>query len=215
MSIRIILPVAVKLIPILVGLYYWTVLKRPYRLIFIQTLTALLVEGLGRYIVVGLKQGNGWLFNLYALVDMLFLVTIAMLFFNNKLLKKVTFVLLLILVLVWSANMLADYSSFSTTYLILSSLLTVALYVFVLLENLLFKSQKLIFQPLFLISISIVIYYASIIPLFGVWNQLQRSDPTTAKGLYYINEFANILRYLLVAIAFYLCGCQAKKAYVG
>lgn len=214
MSLRIILPVAMKLIPILVGLYYWSLLKKPYRLIFLQTLIAFITEWLGRYIAVGMKQGNGWLFNFYALIEIAFLMLSAILFFKSRLLKRLTFIALLIMVMIWIANMLADYTVFFSAYLILCSLAMVVLYVTVLLENLIFKSKKITLQPLFLISISIIIYYASIIPLFGAWNHLQKSDPSIAKGLYYINEVANVMRYILVAIAFYLYGKQAKRAYV-
>ena len=77
--------------------------------------------------------------------------------------------------------------------------------------NHLFKAKEIYKQPMFVLCLSMIIYFGGIIPLFGTLNLLNRDYPILAKKLFYINKGLVGLRYALVALTFWLCARENKR----
>ena len=215
MSFDFVCLVIIKSIALFMSIWNWRFLPLAYRLVFFITLLSLTVEVIGRYVAVVMHQGNLQLFNVYALVQMLVLGYAGWLLVYKKSYKRIIVSLLVIETCHWLWYVLnVDVHKFFNWFFVLSALLLVIAFILVLIENALFKNQKIFTQPLSLICISYILIFGSTIPLFGVMNVLTATDMAVADALFRINLFANILGYALIAIAFYLYGKQAGREYV-
>lgn len=204
-----------KTIALFLGIRLWRILPTAYRLVFLVTLISLVLEIVGKYIATVLHQDNVWVFNIYALVQTIMLGIAGLLYADKTLSRKIIFALLVVLTCFWVMYAInQNIDKLFNWFFVSSAIAMVITYIIVLLDNSLFKQQRIFTQPLFLISISYIIYFGSTIPLFGVMNVLVETDMHVASALFKINQVANIICYALIAIAFYLYGKQAKREHV-
>lgn len=202
------------IIALVVGLFVVHKLSIPYCVFLLQVLTALIFESIGTYIGLLSKQNNTWVFNIYMLLEMVLLGIAGSLFLERSIRVYPLFVFGIMLIL-WMVNaFISDFDKLFNWFFVSSSALIIVLYVFILFKNLLFKKKRLFKEPLFYLCFSSILYFASVIPLFGLINYLIIDNITIATQLFYINISLVILRYTLIAIAFYLYGSQAKRGYV-
>lgn len=204
----------VKLLVILLGFMYWNKFSIPYKLLTIQCLVVFLVEAWGKYLNTTTGQNNVSIFNGYSLVELWLLGYIGLELIPIK--SKKFFVYALVLLTVFWMYNLSSYgpTQFFNWYFVLHCFFLLILYTTVLFTKAMFNRKVLWKQPLFLICLSLIVYYACTIPLFGTINYLVQSNMKMAANLFYISHIINILRYFLIAIAFYLYGSQAKMGYV-
>ncbi|MCB0697543.1 MAG: hypothetical protein KDC07_09280 [Chitinophagaceae bacterium] len=215
MSIDFILLVIVKSIAFALLVRYWKTLPIAYKLVILPAALSLVVEVVGRYIALVLQQSNVWIFNIYALIQMLLLGTAGYLFADRKVLKQVILSLMITCTLFWIwYAVYIDIRTLFNWFFVTSSLAVVVTYILVIIDKALFRGQKIFTQPLFLISISYIIFSASVIPLFGVMNMLINTNMDVARSLFTINRVANILCFALITIAFYLYCKQEMRGYV-
>lgn len=203
-----------KLFAILVGSIYWRRFTLPYKILAVQCLLAFGVEAIGRYINQASGGNNTWLFNFYCLVELAVHSYIGYLLLSRKS-RQAILVGLAILLMFWLYSFFTDgQNRFFNWYVVVHCFFLLILYTVVLMTRVLFSQKLLWKQSLFLICIASIIYYACTIPLFGMLNYIVDSNVKMAKGLFYISHIADVLRYILVAIAFYLYGIEAKKQHV-
>lgn len=204
--------IVTKLIAFITGLLYLKRLPQAYKVLAIQTSIAMLVEAIGFYTGYFLNQNNLWIFNIYALIELCLLTYIGIQLSDSHLLKKLYIPIVLLFTAYWGLFIcLQGIHVMPVTFILTIAFFFILLYAYILLSNLVFKKNKIISQPLFLLSVSIIIYYASIIPLFGLFNSLIEGDIGLAEKLYDINRVANSLRYVLVGLVFYLYARQVTK----
>lgn len=202
------------IIALVVGLFLFQRLSILYRVFLLQVLTALIFESMGAYIGLFSKQNNTWIFNIYMLIEMT-LLGIAGSFLLDKSIRIYTLSAFGIMQLLWIINaLIGDFDKLFNWFFVSSSALIVILFVFILFRNVLFKKKHLLIESVFYLCFSSILYFASVIPLFGLLNFLIEDNIAIATKLFYINISLNILRYILIAIAFYLYGSQAKRGYV-
>lgn len=204
-----------ELLSICIGLYYWRLLLPAYRLFWVQVLLAFSTEVIARAMHHNTGFNNIILYNFYVVLEVWLLGSACRLLLKKTYLKRLIAYLLPFITVSWFVGtIIKGITVFNNWIVIVVALFYIVFYFALLLDNLIFRIQELYKQPLFLIAIAMILYYATIIPLFGMINYLTNSDMKLASKLYNINLAAVILRYALVAIAFYLYGRQAKRAHV-
>lgn len=215
MPINVVIGLFIQIIAITVGLLYWKSLILSYRLIIGQVGMALLCQIGARYLAVELQQNNAWVFNIYLLVEVYLLTFSAFFILKNEHAKKIILMSLVVITAHWLYALgNNDFFSLFNWFFVFSAFFIVVIYTVVLFNKAVFQSQKILLHPLFILCIAHIIYFACIIPLFGILNNLFINDMVAAQKLYVINHVVNFLRYSLVAVAFYLYGSQAKRGYV-
>ena len=215
MPINVVIGLFIQIIAITVGLLYWKSLILSYRLIIGQVGMALLCQIGARYLAVELQQNNAWVFNIYLLVEVYLLTFSAFFILKNEHAKKIILMSLVVITAHWLYALgNNDFFSLFNWFFVFSAFFIVVIYTVVLFNKAVFQNQKILLHPLFILCIAHIIYFACIIPLFGILNNLFINDMVAAQKLYVINHVVNFLRYSLVALAFYLYGSQAKRGYV-
>lgn len=201
-----------ELIAITIGLKYWRRLKLGYRVALVQVIIACIVEVTGRMLSVFHLGTNAWLFNIYALIETIIFLWMFGIFSGHPYTNKVLIVVAVIMPSGWFIAIATNgIFLFSNWYVIAESLLAIVLFILLLISKSVFSKSQLFTQPLFLLCIAIIIYYASVIPLFGVLNHLVEVDSKLAGNLFYINKIAASIRYALTGTALYLHGRNAVE----
>ncbi len=204
-----------QLAAIVAGFYCIDKLTLPYKLLLLQIIMAFINDIVAWAIQKYVGYSNVPLYNIYTIVEVWLLGSACRLLFKNPVVRRMISYLLPCLTIIWMVNTIENgISVFNNWAVISNAIFYVIFYLMLLGDNSIFTRKELYKQPLFLISMAIVVYYATIIPLFGLMNYLTNSKMQLAGKLFKINFGAAILRYLLVATAFYLYARKAKEAYV-
>lgn len=212
MHAHIYLVFATKLIALIIGAYYLRYFSFAYKLFLAHVFAALFTEVLGLYFNT-IKYNNALLFNVFNLVEVWLLTLAASSLITTMKIKSLVYIFLFLITTFWVYNVIyLSNAQYFNWHLVTYSVFFIVIYIIVLLDNSLFRQKYLLKQPLFLMCISIILYCGASIPLFGTLNYMIKSDVKTAEKLFYISHVINVLRYTLVAIAFYLYGSQAKKS---
>lgn len=200
---------------IAIGLRYWKHIGSSLRLITIQVAFGLTIELLGLIIIKYQSEYNSWLFNIYALVETLFLIVVFTLLMKSRSTRVFSSCVAIGMVAWWGVTIrLHGLFKLNNWYIITMALLAIILFAIVLMSKSVFAGQNLYKQPVFIVSVSYMLYYASIIPLFGMFNYLVETNYVLAGSLQNINMAAAILRYMLIGLALYLHGRNtASHAY--
>ena len=199
-----------KILALVAGIYYYRRLQFEYRLILLQVALAFIAECFGEYLIFQ-HQYNTWSFNIYILADMLLTGWCArLLLAKYKYSYLVTYMLAFLTV--WWVIEIYDHGIFhwATLFFTGSCVLLVSLYIVVLFNKLLF-TKKIIKEPAFWLSISVILYFGCCLPYFGMLNYLVSEKSTAAKQLWVINRWLNFSRYPLIAVCFITAGMQQKK----
>ncbi len=205
---------ASKIFAVIIGLVNWRLLTKPYKLIAVQVCLILLTESLGLYLNHVRQCNNVFLFNIYNILEVWLLAYIGKQFITTKFARLILPILIFLTVYWFYCVLLRGIDEFFNWFFVVYCFFLVIIFTVILFTNALFNRKKVLGEPLFLICISIILYYGCTVPLFGVMNYLIKNDINTAARLFYISHTVEVLRYLLIAIAFYLYGRQAKRAYV-
>lgn len=141
---------------------------------------------------------NALLFNLYQLVDLWLLGTVAYLLLNKSKLFVIVSVMMSTIISIYFLYIDLDSHFNNIGFLVESVVLTILYLIIITQELMSIKTQK---KSVIWVCIAIIIYYGCCVPFFSLINYL-RSD--IANDLYLINSFLNIIFYLLIGYAFYL-----------
>lgn len=204
-----------KVIAVIIGVYNRKILPVQYKILILQVFIAFSAEISGKYLNHIQHSNNSWVFNLYMLAEVILLGIAGKYFINTNKAGRLIISILSSFIILWIYFFFSlGITKLFNWFFVLSSLFSVGLYIYIMLHKVLFNKRTIYNNPTFLICLSVIIYFACIIPLFGSIMFLINDNLVIAEKLYLINAFANILRYALVAIAFYLYARQAKRAYV-
>lgn len=210
-----VLVLSVELLAVFVGVYYWKYLTVVYKLFLIQCMLAFINELTAWAIQYYTDFSNSYMFNVYAIIEVWLLGAACILNISKQLARKLVVGALIALTIYWLFNVIRNgILTFNNKTVVAIAIFYVVSFFLLLINNSIFNDKKIYKQPLFVIAIAIIIYYATIIPFFALMNYLTTNNMPLAIKLFKINIVAAILRYSLVAIAFYLYGRQAKRAYV-
>ncbi len=211
MALDVVLALSIKIVACLLGVFSFGKLPLHYKLLLLQTLIALFVEVLGYWLGEVLAQNNLWLFNIYALIELWIIGSIGILLTLSVTGKKLQLITMSLMTVYWCViAFIKGLDELLSQFIFVLAIFFIIMYIYILNRNSVFNKEKVISQPVFLFSISIILYYVTIVPLFGLLNYLVENDITTAKSLFSINQFANYFRYSLTGLVFYLCARQVK-----
>lgn len=214
MDIHLLVIFLLEILAIVIGLFYWKTFSFAFKLILLQVILAFTTEVFG-FILSNLAYQNVWLYNCYAIIEVWLLGMACNISMNNSPVKKTIQVSLLLLTLFWIiSTFLNGLFVFNNWMVVAMALFYIVFFIIALFDNSIFNKRKIFKEPIFLVASAIIIYYSTIIPLFGLINYLVKNDSGVAFRLFLINHVAGVLRYALIAIAFYLYGKQAKRGYV-
>lgn len=209
------LSIIVKIAAIIVGVVYWRRLPLPYRIIMAQVVVGILAETAGKIMNLLHYPSNQWVFNIYMLFEALLFGSAGYFFMKEGRARKLAKYLLFFFIALWPVCLyIYTFFYLFSAYYVCYSFFLVLLYAYVLTNHVLFTNDKLLRNPLFVICVSVIMLFAGTLPLFGTLRYVVENDLDVAKLLFYVNIIINLLRYLLVAVAFYLCGRQPKRGYV-
>lgn len=183
-----------------------------YRLILLQIILALFIEIGGLVLSKTNAHDNSWLYNIYALAESWVLGGVCLQTLSLKKVKKVIFSILVGCSVVWIIEtIMTGFFTFNNKFFVVWALSAIVVFIYSLIANSVFANSSVIKQPFFLLAMGIVIYYASIIPTFGLLNIVIDEDSELAVRLYDITLVAAIIRYALTAAALYLHGRKARE----
>jgi len=199
-----------KLLTIAVGTYHFKRLTTPYRITFMLVVIAFLTESYGYYFS---RYGghNAWLFNFYILIEAWAMTIAGFYLISNRRIQRLLFFLLCANTLFWLRTLIANSVFVFANIPMATGCLFMAIeYVYILISDGIFNRANVIKQPLFWLSVSIILYCACVIPLMMMHGYLQKYAVSISVPLQHINSVLNIVRYALVAISFILLGNRTR-----
>ncbi len=108
---------------------------------------------------------------------------------------------------VWVANIYTTGLKVPVnTFFLYYCIIVLVIYLGLLFDNGVFNSKQLTRQPLFWMALSALIFFGCMIPYKGIEKYLFAKDMGMARALFNINFVLNFIRYLFLAITFYLAG---------
>ena len=199
-----------KLFALIVGVYYFRYLSRPYKLVLYLIAIASFCESYGYYIGEHLKERNLWIFNCYILIEVWLMGIAAIYLINTNEIKKIFLGLLIISTVIWGINIATvSIYQFASISMVFGLAFLTIMFIIVLFSNMLFN-DNILKQPVFWLSLSTILYCACDIPYMGLHNYLSEHMPSLSFQLAFINSLLDIIRYPLVAISFILLGRQKE-----
>ena len=181
-----------------------------FRLFFFDLMLGLANEttGLILYYVFSIKN-NLWAYDIYVLVETMLVGFACYKLIDNKLLKKtIPWVLggftglLIVHVLLKGVNQPPIMS------LMVSNIILTCLFLYVMIQ--LINTRAIGREPLFWISIGLIIYYGCSIPYWGVFSYLLKNDLPLLQKLLMLFWVIDILRYGLTTLSFLLLPKKTK-----
>lgn len=204
--------ILIKLLPISIGVANFKFLPKAYKVILLLTFCAMITEALGQIQNHYHTENNTIFYNIYLLVESELLLFVGSMLADRKYVWGIVKGLLVVFPVYWGYLFITEEEGrFFNWYFVSYSIVAVLLFTYVLLFKVLFGHDKLYKSHLFYLCVGIAFYSVTIIPLFSMMSYLFEDDLRIAKWLYQINNLSNLLRYLLTAIAFWLCAKQAKR----
>lgn len=202
-SLYLIISVLLPLSACLSGLLNYRSLNITGKLIVSQLFLAALTELVGSRLSY-LKIPNVSIFNTYMMLEFL-LLGIAPLFLTTDRRIKIAIIGLLVFGLSFHTyNLVASgLGFFANRSMVLYGFIIAVLYFYTLIKTIQDNTDKRI-RPLAMICIAHIIYFIGCIPFFGLFHVVQANYPGVFEGLFQINFVLSILRYLLIALSFYL-----------
>ena len=201
-----------KVIALIIGAYYYRYLSTPFRLILGIVLLGALTETGAFLYNLTLHISNAWIFNIY-MISEFGLYCAAVWYFFPANIRKLVPVIFIADFSVW-VYQIARHSvfEFSIISLITGALLISVLYFVVLVLNILHSDQALSKNPLFWLSVSILLYYVCGIPAMSTITE--QIDAYVHKRvnipMININNLLNATSNLLTGYCFYLLGKQKQ-----
>ena len=198
-----------KVISIAIGLIYYKRLSVAFKITLFQVVIAAIAEIYGYYLSTSIHSNNNlWFFNLYWLFELWIVGYAAMNIVSHTRVKTVILSLLVITSIIWAANVYNQSLQLYATWGISAICITLVVVYFIVLFNNLFATQRIISDPIFWLSISVVLFFGCLLPYYGLFNYLYEKSPETLNRFFDITIALDFIRYPIIALAFYLYGRQ-------
>jgi len=151
-------------------------------------------------------RGNQWVYNLFLLLEATVLMSLVRVVGRSALLARIALGCLVAIALMWMWEVKLEDGFFvwvNNTF-VLAALFYIVLYTIALVSLADTVLAPLWRAPEFWLSLSVVVFFGSMIPYNGVLNHLWRTDRSLAASLYSINEVLLCVRYGFVGVACFL-----------
>ena len=192
------------------GLLNLKYLNRTFTIVLAQVILASAAETFGFIFSFSSNTSNGVVYNIYLFLAFPLLILLA-----QTLLKPNKFKLALCLVLIFNSICLIFFIKTGLYYFqnhlyVFGSLIISCLFLAVFISNI--NKSKFINDPLFLLSLAILVFYGSNIPVFSTINYLVAHHPHIAYNVFKINLVLNSAHYVIITTCFFLCKRQSLLA---
>jgi len=180
-------------------------LSLPFKLIVFQLFIGTITETIG-LTLQHYGENNSMEYNIYILLECCLLLLAIIALIQQKGIRNILFISLCIFIGFWVCSIsLTGMNAFAVYPFILSCILLTLGYL-LLIIRMAKKVDNLLEQPIFWLSVGIVVYFGPDIPLFSMFNYFKaHGKEKLGSYLYTINDVLGILRYLLTIYGFYLC----------
>ena len=161
-----------------------------------------------------LVQNNQWIFNIYIILETLLLSIASYRYLQDAGSKYLAFTLYGLFLLVMLAQLsMAGYSGFANYGVAIAGILVTILYTLILYRQFTVDTSSKIRTPEIWAGIGLVIYFACDVPYFSLFSYLNTYHLKLSSFLFHVitDVLANI-RYLLLAVTFWLIGRKAVTA---
>jgi hypothetical protein len=202
------------------GIYAFASMDRFMRVLFYQLLTwiafYLFSYALTTYQnIAGIEENDQWLFNLHMLLEVSWLTVAAYYYSNSKTRKYLALILygLFLAVFITQINFY-KFSCFANFGMAAAGMVITILYLFILYETFKLKSVPWYQSPEILASIGLIIYFACNVPYFSLFTYLNEHYLALSERLFhFITDVLANIRYLFLAIAFFIAG-RKKHSFI-
>jgi hypothetical protein len=191
----------------LVALFTWKRHTLVFRLFFFDLLLVFINETAGLYFIYFVYKphagNNLWTNFIYIVVEVWLMGMAGYLLISNKLLRKT-----IPWLLVSFTGMVVAYACIRSVHeapvmcFFFASLILVGIFLYVIIQMVNMKVVSR--EPLFWMSIGLIIFYGCNIPYWGVFNYLLKNDLKMLQKLVMLLWVINILRYSLTTVSFLL-----------
>lgn len=167
----------------------------------VQLIAGCIAESYGCYLSLS-EQRNLWWYDLYAPVELGLLLLYAHAHFRHRWQRLVLLPTAAGLAVIYTLDMRASYPlGFVSAAYICGALVLVGAYMSLVYELALRVDRVLYRQPLFWVHLGVAFFFAGMVPLLGLWNQLTEGDIGLARRLFIANDVLFTLRYGSVILA--------------
>ena len=204
------------LLAIFLGLYSYRRLGVFHKILFFQTIAAIVSYGCAYFVASYQKyQGddvnNQWVFNLYIILE-LFILTFAATKIltgpKNKVYISIGMGVTLLTFLYQMSS--AGFYEFANITAITEGIFIVIVCLLVIINSWLYQTKEISRSEVFSIA-GLALYFAGYIPFIGTMHNLLVQDEQMTSRLYEIMPILSNIRYLLLAVAFWLINSRSTK----
>ncbi len=197
------------------GFIYLKRLSLFYRIHFYQVLLSLLNYWGARFITshqlgASITLNTAQLFNVYIIVEFFLLIIAASVFFGKKKIDRIlVWASILFLIALITQVGILGITEFANYGFMIGSLILVLVYVIIIYRSIERHDNKLTMSPSIWLAVGIVIFFACNTPYMVFFRYLNEHHLELSQLLFtFITETLEIIRYLLLALSFWLYGRQ-------
>jgi|GEM_PF-3205654 len=188
---------------LLFGIYFLRWLSTTGKLILAQVALGLATEVTGS-VMAYKNTPNTPVFNIYMVVEFILLGSAAIVALKDTTIRRLLIAAMALATVFYTYSIInSGLHVFANKAYVIFAFLVVIMYFLVLVKTSTAKGEKIV-NPLSSICIAHIIYFGACIPLFSLLHYLNQNHPILLKSLFDINFFLVVIRYGLVALAFYL-----------
>jgi hypothetical protein len=193
-----------------IGIYTYHHLDRFYRLVFFQTVLAI-ISYISAHVIVryqlahNLPRNNHWMYNIYIALEVSILIGASVFYFQHRRHRKFVLAGFYIFFAIYLAEVLMDgLWQIVNISLVVAGVILVSVYQLILYDKV--NTEKFSWRrsPELWLCLGISLYFACNVPFIGLLPQLYQYDPNLVDQLFVITEVLGNLRYLFLCISFWL-----------
>lgn len=192
------------------GIYTYSYMNKFIRTLFLQLVTWIFLFIIS-HILTAMQDANHmnnqWLFYIQIPLELLLLNIAACYFLKDKIIRYLSMILYLIFLIIFLLQLSVLKTGEFINYAVVAAGINVTiLYTLILHKKLKDDPTSWKKSPDVIASIGLIIYFACNVPYFSLFNYLNTHYPLLSQKLFHmITDILANIRYLCLAIAFWLC----------
>jgi len=193
-----------------IGIYLFKRFNTFFKLHSILVIFALIVDLAATSLIAyqknhGLDQNNGWLYNIYILIEGFLLIGAGFVYFKQKQ-NQYWFILFPLIYIggFLTEIILKGYLQFANYSFLVEGILVILIYLLIMFYSISPDNSINKLSSEFWLSLGLLIYFACNAPYFGPLHYLEKYWPELSKKLFLIPSILSNIRYFFVALSFYL-----------
>jgi hypothetical protein len=183
-----------------------------FKLFFFDLAFVAVIESFGMYLFtfdkphLWILAGNA---NIYFTFEFTLILFIALRLFSGSFAKRLLLLALIVYYVIWVIGLFSNgIFAIPTQNMLFGAIVSTVIFLALLIQMI--GKPNISQQPLFWISIAMLIFYCCNIPYFGVLNYFAKKDSEILRQLVQILFITNYLRYSITIIAFLLLKKQPR-----